>query len=59
MDKWRVTKMTPQELIENALEIAHRENGYSLWDIKEALENVLKDVNYEIEQCKIDSKGNL
>lgn len=51
--------MTPQELIEDALKIAHQENGFSLWDIKDALENVLKDVNYLIEQCEENKdKGN-
>lgn len=42
------------KLIEDALKIAHQNYGYTLWDIKDALENVLIDVNNEIKQCKVN-----
>lgn len=41
-----------QEEIEKIIEIAHLKQGFSLWDIKEVLEDILKDVNYEIEKTK-------
>lgn len=43
-----------QEDIEKIIEIAHQQQGYSLWDIKKILEDILKDVNYEIEQTKVN-----
>lgn len=41
-----------QDEIEEILRIAHQEQGYSLWDIKKVLLDILKDVDYEIEQTK-------
>jgi hypothetical protein len=45
--------LSPQELIEEALKTAHLEHGASLWDIKQALQNVLQDVEVMIEDCKV------
>ena len=42
-----------QEDIEKIIEVYHQQQGYSLWDIKKVLEDILKDVEYEIEQAKV------
>jgi len=42
-----------QELIEEALRIAHQEEGISIFNIQDALKAVLKDVNEMVEECRI------
>lgn len=44
-----------QEEIEEVIKKAHQQQGYSLWDIKDILQSILKDVEYEIEQTKQDT----
>lgn len=48
-----------QKEIEKIIEIAHQKQGYSLWDIKEVLEDILRDVNYEIQKTKTDTNFDL
>ena len=45
-----------QELIEEALRIAHQEEGISIFRIQDALIAILKDVDEMVEECRIKDK---
>ena len=42
-----------QVLIEEILEIAHQDNGVSIFEIQDALRAVLKDVDKMVDDCKV------
>jgi hypothetical protein len=42
-----------QKMIEDILQVAHQDNGVSIFQIQDALKSVLKDVDSMVEECRV------